>query len=82
MSAFFVVQSFSKIKGGLRPDLPVQAQNTAHARRMAERLSLQKPAVVAFMREGDPSTGDYDDPRLIATFGELPDEVYELERVN
>ncbi|MET3648066.1 hypothetical protein [Phyllobacterium ifriqiyense] len=82
MAAFFVVQTFSKIKGGMRPDLPVQAQNTAHARRMAERLSLQKEAVVAFMREGDPSTGDYDEPLLIATFGELPDEIMQLQRVN
>lgn len=83
MSAFFVVQSFTRgSRGGLRPDIPVQAQNTAHARRMAERLAAQKALVVAFMREGNPITGDFDDAKLIAAHGDVPEEVMEMPRAS
>lgn len=83
MSAYFVVQSFSRgKKGGVIPDIPVQATNTGHARRMAEQLSLQKAAVIAFMREGDPKTGEFEDAKLITALGDVPDEIYEMENVN
>ncbi|TIM24740.1 MAG: hypothetical protein E5Y74_00655 [Mesorhizobium sp.] len=79
MSAFFVVQSFTRgDRGGLRPDIPVQAQNTNHARRMAERLSQSKALVVAFTREGDASTGEFGEAMLITALGDVPDEVREM----
>ena len=79
MSAYFVVQSFTKgSRGGLRPDIPIQVQNTAHARRVAERLAVQKALVIAFMRESDAKTGEFDEARLIAAHGEVPDEVREM----
>lgn len=82
MSAMFVVQPFSKGKrGALRPDDPVQARNTAHAKAVAERLAVKKALVVAFMREGDPKTGEYDEAKLIEAYGEVPEEVLEMERV-
>lgn len=82
MSAMFVVQSFSTGKRGqLQADSPIQAQNTNHARAMAQRLAVRKALVVAFMREGDPKTGEWDDARLIDAFGEIPDEVREMDRV-
>ncbi|WP_245488294.1 hypothetical protein [Mesorhizobium sp. Pch-S] len=82
MSAMFVVQSFSTGKRGqLQADSPIQAQNTSHARSMAQRLAVRKALVVAFMREGDPKTGEWDDAKLIDAFGEIPDEVREMDRV-
>ena len=81
MSAMFVVQSFTTQKGRLFPDSPVQAQNTSHARRIAERLAVRKTLVVAFMREGNPKTGEYEDAKLIAAFGDVPDEIREMEKV-
>lgn len=82
MSAMFVVLSYTKgNRGGLRPDLPIQAQNTAHARRMAERLAAQKALVIAFMREGDPKTGEFEDPVLITALGDVPDEVREMPKL-
>ncbi len=81
MSAMFVVQSFRSGKhGALMPDSPVQAQNRNHAHRMAERLSKQKALVVAFMREGDPVTGEFDDAKLITALGDIPDEVRDMPR--
>jgi len=81
MSAMFVVQSFTEKKGRLIADSPVQAQNTNHARRIAERLAARKALVVAFAREGNPKTGDWEDAKLIEAFGNVPDEVREMERV-
>ena len=82
MSAMYVVQSFSTGKRGqLQPDSPVQAQNINHARAVAQRLAVRKALVVAFMREGDPKTGEWEDAKLIDAFGAVPDEVREMERV-
>ena len=82
MSAMYVVQSFTAGKRGqLQADSPLQAQNTSHARSMAQRLAVRKALVVAFMREGDPTTGEWEDAKLIDAFGAVPDEVREMERV-
>ncbi|MDI6026751.1 hypothetical protein QBK99_11170 [Corticibacterium sp. UT-5YL-CI-8] len=81
MSAMYVVQSFQAKKGKLQPDSPQQAQNTNHARRMAERLSAHKALVVAFMREGNEKTGDFEDARLIAAYGDVPEEIMDMPRV-
>lgn len=82
MSAMFVVQSFRQgQKGRLLADSPVQANNTNHARRMAERLAQHKALVVAFMREGNPKTGEYEEAKLIEAFGaDIPEEVREMPR--
>lgn len=83
MSAMYVVQSFSagKKKGQLLADSPIQAQNTSHARAVAQRLAVRKALVVAFMREGDPKTGEYEDAKLIEAYGDIPEEVREMDRV-
>jgi hypothetical protein len=81
MASYFVVQSYSSNKGGIVPDAPIQAQSVLHAKRLAQRLALQKPMVLAFTRDGNPKTGDYGDPKLIFAHGkDLPDEVNEMER--
>lgn len=82
MSAMFVVQSFRQgQKGRLLADSPVQGSNTNHARRMAERLAAHKALVVAFMREGNPKTGEYEEAKLIEAFGaDIPEEVREMPR--
>lgn len=82
MSAMFVVQSYSAGKRGqLVPDAPVQAQNTNHARSIAQRLAVRKALVVAFTRSGDEKSGEWDDPKLIDAFGDIPDEVREMDRI-
>ncbi len=82
MSAMYVVQSFTKGKrGAMLADSPVEARSTAHAKAMAQRLAGRKALVVAFMREGDPQTGEYEDAKLIEAYGEVPEEVCEMDRV-
>ena len=82
MASYFVVQSFSTGKGGMKPDAPIQAQNLLQAKRTAQRLALQKPMVIAFTRDGNPTTGDYGDPKLIFAHGnDLPEEINDMERI-
>jgi hypothetical protein len=82
LSTVFVVQSFTRGgRGSLRPDVPVQVQSTSHAIRMAERLSVTKVLVVAFRRDGDTATGEFDDPVLIAALGDVPDEIAQMRQV-
>ena len=83
MSAVYVVQSYTSGKrGALVADSPVQARNTDHARAVAQRLAVKKALVVAFRREGDPKTGEWDDAKLIDAFGNaIPDEILEMDRV-
>lgn len=82
MSATYVVQTYSSGKRGrLMADSPMQAQSTSHAMKMAERLAERKALVIAFQQVGDPQTGEYEEAKLIAAFGQVPDEVLEMERV-
>ncbi len=82
MASYYVVQSFSDANGGMSADSPIQAQSVAHARKLAQRLAEKKAMVIAFMRDGNPKTGDYGDPKLIFAHGkELPEEVTEMEKV-
>ena len=82
MSAMYVVQSFSTGKHGrLRPDDPIQAINTSHARAIAQRLAVRKALVVAFKRDGDPKTGEYEEAKLIEAYGDIPEEVREMDRI-
>lgn len=81
MTAVFVVQGYTKRKGGLAMDAPVMARDVEHARRTAERLAQRKALVVAFVREGDPATGDWEDAKLIAAHGAVPAEIEEMPKV-
>ncbi len=75
MVTYFVVQSFSQgKKGRIVPDQAVQAQSEDHARRMALRLSETRAGAVAFSRSGDPTTGEYEDAIILASYGYMPEE--------
>ncbi|GEP11689.1 hypothetical protein [Methylobacterium gnaphalii] len=69
---FFVVQGFSGGRQGHRMDTPIQARSEASARRQAERLSERKSGVIAFSRTGDPTTGEFDEPVVLASYGRIP----------
>jgi hypothetical protein len=82
MASYFVVQSFSAGKRGMKPDIAIQANSLVHARRVAERLALSKPMVFASVMEGDPESGDFGEPKLIYFHGdEMPEEVSNMQPV-
>ncbi|GEP06853.1 hypothetical protein [Methylobacterium oxalidis] len=71
LKTFYIVQSFTKERAGLRMDPPLEARTEASARRTAERLSSRKPSVIAFARTGDPETGEFEEPRILVSYGEI-----------
>jgi len=78
----YVVQSYQPgPHGAVTADTPVEARDLVHAKQLAERLAGRKPLVIAFVREGDAITGDFEDPKLIVAYGELPEELKEMQRM-
>ncbi|WP_157085445.1 hypothetical protein [Methylobacterium sp. Leaf99] len=74
VKTYYVVQSFTKEHAGLRMDAPIQANSESSARKTAERLSQRKAAVVAIARTGNPTTGEFEEPTVLAQYGRLDDE--------
>lgn len=78
MVTYFVVQPYVVgRRGAIIAETPIQASSVDHALRMAERLALQRQAVVAFSRTGEPSTGEWDAAVVLAIHGHVPEEVEE-----
>jgi hypothetical protein len=71
---FYIVQSFTLAGGGMRMDPPVEASSETAARRTAARLSARKPSVIAFARTGDLTTGEFEEPRVLVSYGEIVGE--------
>lgn len=70
----FVVQGFRKGKRGkIEAEEPKIARDLQHCKVLAERLSYSRHSVIAFSRTGDLDTGDFDEPFIIAKFGEVPE---------
>lgn len=80
MAAYYVVQTYElSPKRGLIANEPIQATGRDQACRLASRLAERKSGVVAFLREGDPKTGDFDDACVLYATGTFPEEVKELD---
>jgi hypothetical protein len=68
---FYIVQSFSSDGCGIRMDPPLEATSENSARRTAARLAARKPSVICFKRTGNPSTGDFDEPEVLISYGSV-----------
>lgn len=68
------VQPFKVERRALKADEPRTARNADHARRLAERLSPSRAGVVAFSRRSAPDLGEYEDPVILETLGDVPEE--------
>jgi hypothetical protein len=77
---FYFVQAFQKgNKGMLIPDAPMPARDTRHCEILVNRLATTRDSVVAFARTGDPEGGFWGDVVLVAQYGDVPQEFYEVE---
>ena len=70
---YYVALPFLRDEGGELLAGEAQERQTAtaainEARRMAEKSA----GVVAFSRQGDPGTGEFEDAKVLQTFGEVP----------
>lgn len=76
LRTFYVVQSFSRSREGLCMDAPIQSLSKPGALRTAERLSKRKASVIALARTGNVETGEFDEPVVLAQYGEIATEEF------
>ena len=73
---YFVALPFGRSEeGDLVAGEGKECQSEHGARAAASRLALINAGAIAFSRTGDRATGDFEPARIIARYGETPDEV-------
>lgn len=73
---YFVALPFEQNSDGeLVAGEPREAQSHAGAIRMAAAMASSKAGAIAFSRTGDPSTGEFADAVILASYGEVADEL-------
>ena len=69
---YHVVVAFARGEDGdLVPMEPAEAPSAESARRRAQAAALEHAGALAFSRTGNPDTGDFDEAKLTASFGEV-----------
>ncbi len=58
-------------EGNLVPLEPVEAPNAESAQRRAQAAAAKHAGALAFSRTGDPNTGEFDEAKLTASFGDV-----------
>jgi hypothetical protein len=69
----YVVQCYRKMGKRLVADEPRVVKDERECLRVAEATASRRAAVIAFSRTGDADTGDFDDPVILATHGDVPE---------
>jgi len=77
---YFVALPFVGTEEGVAPAQAHECQSYGAAVRQAEVLSRTAPNVgaIAFSRTGDPDVGQFNDAKIIRTFGMVPERLDEL----
>jgi hypothetical protein len=69
---YYVVVPFDRnSQGEPEPGLAREALSAVLAKRLARALAAEHGGAIAFSRSGDPETGEFQDPVVLATFGEV-----------
>jgi hypothetical protein len=69
---YYVVVPFDRnAQGDPEPGLAREAVSAVLAKRLARALAAEHGGAIAFTRSGDRETGDFEDPVVLATFGEV-----------
>jgi hypothetical protein len=68
---------FNKSDEGLFAEEAAEAPSAAAAISRARAVAARKAGAVAFARTGDPSTGEFTAAEVLATFGEVPNDLSE-----
>jgi hypothetical protein len=68
---YVVIPFHHSAQGDLEPGLAREAISAVLAQRLARALAAEHVGAIAFSRSGDPETGEFQDPVVLATFGEV-----------
>jgi hypothetical protein len=80
LTYYVVLPFFRTSDGEVLADEPLEVSGADRARRQAERVARAKGGAIAFSRTGDPALGDFQDAVILASFGEVPDDLAEFTR--
>lgn len=69
----YIVQAFWPLKGGVMKGQPHRLESKPQALRYGAELATQAPGVIVFAMEVDETVDYCGEPRLLATYGEVPD---------
>lgn len=75
LSEEYSVQSFSPIKGGVRPDNPEVTDTASSAMRVAEKRATTAAGAIAIYLEINDETGCIDSRTVLAIYGDLPEYI-------
>ena len=80
LTYYVVLPFFRTSDGEVLADEPIDVSDADRARRQAERVARSKGGAIAFSRTGDPVTGEFDDAVILASFGEVPNDLSTFTR--
>ena len=80
MTYYVVLPFFRTSDGELLADELLEVAGPDRARRQAERVARAKGGAVAFSRTRDAALGNHQDAVILASFGEVPDDLSEFTR--
>jgi hypothetical protein len=75
LTYYVVLPFFRTSDGEVLADEPIEVSDADRARRQAERVARSKGGAIAFSRTGDPVTGEFDDAVILASFGEVSNDL-------
>ena len=75
LTYYIVLPFFRTSDGDVLADEPIEVSDADRARRQAERVARSKGGAIAFSRSGDPVAGDFDNAVILASFGEVPNDL-------
>jgi hypothetical protein len=77
---YYVALPFIRTEDGVAPGEAQEMPNEGAAIRRAEAMSRNSDnaGALAFKRSGDPNIGSFADATILKTFGEVPENLYEL----
>ena len=79
---YYVALPFVRTEDGdLVPGEAQERQTASAAIREAQRMAATAAGAVAFSRSGDPSNGEFEDAKVIQSFGTVP-SIEELLRID
>lgn len=76
MTTYYVVRHFTTVDGATAEGEPFERPDAEAAKRSAEAKARGEGAgAIAFTRSVDPSTGDFTEVEILATYGVVPEEL-------
>lgn len=73
METIHIVQPFERTRGGLMPRMAMQFSTAERAATRADAIAADYAGVVAYSMEVDEVGGDYSDPVVHFSAGEVPE---------